>query len=75
MHLYRKLKGIIGQTPADFIRDYKLARAAELLKRPDLNVTEVSDLTGFVSPKMFRIYFKKKYDLTPSEYQKKYFPS
>jgi signal transduction histidine kinase/ligand-binding sensor domain-containing protein/DNA-binding response OmpR family regulator len=75
MHLYRKLKGIIGQTPADFIRDYKLARAAELLKRPDLNVTEVSDLTGFVSPKMFRIYFKKKYNLTPSEYQKKYLPT
>lgn len=75
MHLYRKLKGIIGQTPADFIRDYKLARAAELLKRPDLNVSEVSDLTGFVSPKMFRIYFKKKYNLTPSDYQKKYLPT
>ena len=72
MHLYRKLKGIIGQTPADFIRDYRLARAAELLKRPDLNVTEVSDLTGFVSPKMFRTYFKKKYNLTPSEYQKQF---
>lgn len=75
MHLYRKLKGIIGQTPADFIRDYRLARAAELLKRPDLNISEVSDLTGFVSPKMFRINFKKKYNLSPSEYQKKYLPS
>lgn len=73
MHLYRKLKGIIGQTPSDFIRDYKLARAAELLKRPDLNVAEVSDMTGFASPKMFRTYFKKKYNLTPSEYQKNYF--
>lgn len=72
MHLYRKLKGIVGQTPSDFIRDFRLIRATDLLKQNALNISEVAYMAGFNNLKYFRICFKKKYGITPSDYVRKY---
>ncbi|MDE6786410.1 MAG: response regulator, partial [Muribaculaceae bacterium] len=35
-HLHRKMKDLIGMTPSDYIRNIRLKRACELLKRPDI---------------------------------------
>ena len=68
MQLYRKLKLMIGQSPSDFIRDYRLLRAADLLKQGKLTVSEVAFMVGFNNPKYFRQAFKRKYGRLPSEY-------
>ena len=68
VHLYRQLKEIVGRSPSDFIRDFRLAKAADMLRQNKLDVSEITYMVGFGSPKYFSACFKKKYGLTPHEY-------
>lgn len=70
--LYQKIKDITGMSIREFIMDVRLKRAAQLLKDSDRNVSEVSIMTGFINPKYFSVCFKRRYEMTPSEYKKKY---
>ncbi|MDE7351007.1 MAG: response regulator [Muribaculaceae bacterium] len=44
-HLHRKMKDLIGMTPSDYIRNIRLKRACELLKRHDIEVTQVANMS------------------------------
>ncbi len=68
-HLYRKLKGLVGQTPSEFIRTIRLKQAAHLLTNEDIPVSEVGYLVGFTSPSYFSSCFNKQYGLTPTQYR------
>lgn len=69
--IYAKIKAITGQTPNDFFITLRLKKAAHLLKNhPELNITSISDQTGFSSPRYFSKLFKKAYQVTPMEYRK-----
>lgn len=70
MQLYRVLKNLLGETPAEFMRNFRLARAASLLEKSELNVNEVCYSTGFNDPKYFTSLFKKKYGELPRDYRK-----
>ena len=71
VHLYRKVKELTGVTPTDFLRNYRLKRAAALLREKGRNVNEVAYATGFSSPPYFPKCFKAAYTVTPTEYQEK----
>ncbi|RHU27327.1 response regulator [Parabacteroides sp. TM07-1AC] len=71
VHLYRKVKELTGVTPTDFLRNYRLKRAAALLREKGRNVNEVAYATGFSSPPYFSKCFKAAYTVTPTEYQEK----
>ena len=66
--VYKKVKTLTGLTPLEFITNYRLDRAAELLKTKRLTVSEVCYDVGFSSPKYFTKLFKKKFGLAPSRY-------
>lgn len=68
VHLYRKLKEITNQSPRDFIRNYRLRRAAELIAENKVNVAQTSDMVGFSNPNNFSTAFKKLYGVSPTEY-------
>lgn len=68
-HLHRKMKDIIGMTPSDYIRNIRLKRACELLKRPDIEVTQVAYKIGFTSQSHFSTHFKRYTGYSPSEYR------
>lgn len=70
VHLYRKLKSIVGMTPNKFIRSYRLKSATQLLKQNKLRISEVGYMVGFSDPKYFRKCFKSEYGKSPSEYAK-----
>lgn len=65
--LYRKVQHVIQLPPADLIRQYRLRRAAELL-RAGHTVSETADLVGFNTPSHFSLVFKEFYQKTPSEF-------
>ncbi len=68
---YRKMKGITGYAPKDFVRIVRMKKAAALLQHHDLNVSEVAYEVGFNDPEYFSQLFKKHFGMNPSEYQKR----
>ncbi|ADB42009.1 response regulator [Spirosoma linguale] len=65
--LYRKLLVVTNLTINDFMRQYRLRRAAQFL-REGRNVSETAYLVGYESPAHFTTVFKEFYNRTPSEY-------
>lgn len=72
MQLYRKIKTISGMTPAEFIRNLRLQKAAELLETTQLTVSEIFFKTGFNNQSYFFREFKKKYHCSPNEFRTKH---
>ena len=68
-HLHRKIKELTGTTPVEFLRNYRLSKAAAMLKQKQYTVSEIAYQTGFSSPAYFSKCFKQVYDVTPTEYQ------
>ncbi|MVM41839.1 response regulator [Spirosoma sp. HMF3257] len=69
-NLNRKLNTLMGITANEFIRTYRLRRAADLL-RTGLTPTETAYRVGFDNPSYFSRLFKETFTVTPSEYGKK----
>lgn len=67
-HLYRKILEITQQTPVEFIRNTRLAKAANLLEQNKFYVSEVAFMTGFTEMSYFRKIFKDFYGVSPSDY-------
>ncbi len=73
--LYQKIKDITGMSIKEFILEIRLKRAAQLLKESDLTIAEISDRTGFANPKYFSVCFKRRYDLSPSDFKRQENPA
>ena len=69
--LQRKVKALLNQTPAEYIREYRLHRAKELLLQGK-PVALVSDLVGFASSSHFSKCFKGAFQQSPSEFMQHY---
>lgn len=70
--LYRKLKAIINLSSNEYIRNFRLNKAAELLLQDEFNISEVTYKVGFNDLQYFRKCFKKLYGVTPSAYVSKF---
>jgi len=68
VQLYKKLLSITGKTPIEFIRIIRLKRAALLLEKSQMSVSEIAYEVGFNTPRYFSRYFKEEYNMTPSAY-------
>ena len=64
--LQRKLKALIGRTPAEYLRDYRLQRAHERLVAGERS-GDVAAATGFASHAHFSSCFKALFGYPPGE--------
>lgn len=69
--LYRKVKALTGISVNQYIRSFRLRKAAKLMCETGCSVTEVLYTTGFSSPSYFTKCFKKEFGVLPSEYIEK----
>jgi len=66
--LHRKIQAITGQGPGEFIRVFRLKKAALMLIEKKLNVTQIALEVGFESPAQFTRAFKKHFNCLPSDF-------
>jgi signal transduction histidine kinase/ligand-binding sensor domain-containing protein/DNA-binding response OmpR family regulator len=66
--LYRKIKALTNQTVHDFITTIRLNKAALLLIKGELTISEVAYEVGYTQPNNFSRSFSKQFGQTPSEY-------
>jgi signal transduction histidine kinase/ligand-binding sensor domain-containing protein/DNA-binding response OmpR family regulator len=66
--LYKKILALTGKSPLEFVRLLKLKRAAILLSRSQMNVSEIAFRVGFNDPKYFSKHFKNEFGVLPSRY-------
>jgi signal transduction histidine kinase/DNA-binding response OmpR family regulator len=68
--LYRKLNDYRNATPAEFIREFRLRRAAEMLRQTDANISKIAFAVGFRRLSAFTRAFRTYFNCTPSDYRK-----
>jgi len=66
--LYKKMIGLSGKTPVEFIIKVRIERSKQLLLQQQLTVAEVAYEVGFTDPKYFAKTFKKETGILPSAF-------
>ena len=69
-NLQRKLKGLTGMPPNDYIRLIRLKTAGELLREGEYRINEVCYIVGFNNPSYFARCFQKQFGILPKDYVK-----
>lgn len=72
VHLNRKIKALTALTPGKFIVAQRFKRAILLMKEGETSITEIAYSCGFSDPTYFSRCFKSEYNISPSEYLKKF---
>jgi two-component system, response regulator YesN len=69
-YLSKLLRRRLGTSFVEYLSDYRIARATELLASSDMLSYEVAEAVGYPDARYFASLFKKRTGMTPSEYRK-----
>ena len=69
-HLIRAFKMQTGMSPYKYLHMCRIDKAVDLLKIPDMTVTQIAYAVGYNDPIVFTRHFKAFHNVTPSEYRK-----
>ena len=69
--LHRKIMAITGQPPGEFLRIFRLKKAARMLMEKKLSITQIAFEVGFNSPSHFTKAFHQLFKCNPSEFAAK----
>ena len=69
-HLSRSFRAAYGESPYSYLMTRRIERAMALLRRGDLNVTEVCFTVGFSSLGTFSTRFSELVGMSPSAYRR-----
>jgi len=69
--LYKKIKAITNMSFVEFVRDYKLKTAKELIVAKNFSVQDASFHVGYADRKYFSKLFKTHFGSAPSDFIKK----
>jgi len=66
----RQFKNILGTSPSEYARNYRMAKAAEMLRMEEKSIAEISEALGFSGIALFSRQFKQVTGFTPSGFRK-----
>lgn len=67
--LQEGFKLLFSRTVTEYVRHVRLEKSRDLIANTELNISEVVYTIGFSSRSYFSKIFKKKYNISPSEFQ------
>ncbi|MBQ7859055.1 MAG: AraC family transcriptional regulator [Faecalibacterium sp.] len=67
-HLYRVFMSNVGKSPIDYLTEYRINEACNLLRSSRLSIAEVATSVGFFDQFYFSRVFKKAVGVPPSRY-------
>lgn len=62
-------KAAIGQTPQEFLLNYRMLKSAELLRMTQMKIGEIGQAVGYDNPLHFSRAFKKIYNQSPRSWR------
>jgi AraC-like DNA-binding protein len=65
-------KAEFGKTPQEFLMQYRMAKATELLKRTEMSIGDIGKAVGYPDQLHFSRAFKNTYDISPRQWRNKY---
>lgn len=68
--LSRRFQNLVGEPPMTFLKNWRMALAADLLCRPNETVGTVAEKVGYATPFAFSAAFKRVRGLSPQEHRK-----
>lgn len=69
-YLYTLFQETLGISPQEYLTNFRITRAAELLTLTDISVESVAISCGYRDPLVFSKVFKEKFKITPLKYRK-----
>lgn len=66
---FKRLKSLTSQSPSEFIKEYKLSHAVEMLKNSDMSISDIAYQSGFSDVGYFGKCFRKKYGKSPRDFK------
>jgi len=68
--LARRFQELVGEAPMTFLKNWRMALAADLLSQPGESVSTVAEKVGYATPYAFSAAFKRVRGISPSEHRK-----
>jgi len=65
----RRFSQLVGETPMTFLKNWRLAMAADLLCQPGETVGTVADKVGYANPFAFSTAFKRTRGISPKDFR------
>ena len=69
---FHRIRNLTAKTPAELVRDMRLKHACILLKRTNINMSELAINVGFMTAENFINIFREKFGMTPLEFRLKH---
>ena len=67
--LFRSFESVLGQSPKEYLTDFRMKQACYLLEHSDLSVTAIANSIGFDNGLYFSKTFHKMKEMSPSEFR------
>lgn len=68
-YLYTLFKNNLQQSPQEYLINFRINKACELMDKTDLTIGNIARSVGYKDPLAFSKIFKKKKEIAPSEYR------
>ena len=68
-HFSKIFRQLTGTSFAQYVKNYRLEMAGEMLMNPNMSISEAAFACGFNNLSYFTRAFQEKYQVTPSEYK------
>ena len=68
---FKKIKTLTGLSPVEFLREFRMKRAAQLILTKEYSMAQIAYMVGVNDSHYFSKLFKQQFGMTPTEYKEK----